>query len=40
MAQLEELHVNLRRVGRNDDEDIVLEVIDFVSGSCSPHTSP
>ena len=37
VAQLEELRVDLRRVGRDDDEGVVLEVMDFASGWCSPH---
>lgn len=36
IAELEELRADLRRGGREDDEDIVLEVLDFVTGWCSP----
>jgi hypothetical protein len=37
IARLEELRTRLRDGGREDDEDIVLEVLDFVTGWCSPH---
>jgi hypothetical protein len=36
-AQLEELRADLRRSGREDDEDVVLEVMDFLTGWSSPH---
>jgi hypothetical protein len=32
MGQLEALHSALRSTGTQEDEDIVLEVMDFVSG--------
>jgi hypothetical protein len=37
IAQLEELRADLRELGRGDDEDLVLEAMDFVTGWCSPH---
>jgi hypothetical protein len=37
LAQLEQLRADLRARGREDDEDVVLEVMDFVTGFCSPH---
>jgi hypothetical protein len=37
IARLEELRTNLRQRGREDDEDVVLEVLDFVTGWSSPH---
>ncbi len=37
MAQLERLRADLRGVDREQDDDLVLEVMDFVSGWCSPH---
>jgi hypothetical protein len=37
VAQLEELRSDLRTEGREDDEDVVLEILDFVTGWCSPH---
>ena len=33
---LERLRVELRGVGRDDEEDVVLEVMDFLVGWCSP----
>ncbi|HEX4214031.1 MAG TPA: hypothetical protein VIA06_12000 [Candidatus Dormibacteraeota bacterium] len=39
---LEELHAfvsRLRAAKRPEDEDVVLDVIDFVTGFCSPHMS-
>jgi hypothetical protein len=36
LEALEELRVELREGGREDLEDIVLEVMDFVTGWCSP----
>lgn len=37
LSELEELRAALRRDDREADEDIVLEVMDFVTGWCSPH---
>lgn len=37
LAELEALRGELRRQGRSDAEDVVLEVMDFVVGWCSPH---
>lgn len=37
IAQLEELRADLRRSGREEDEDVVLEVMDFITGWSSPH---
>jgi hypothetical protein len=36
ISQLEQLRAELRQRGREDDEDVVLEVLDFVTGWCSP----
>lgn len=37
LADLESLRSRLRAGGREADEDVVLEVMDFVVGFCSPH---
>jgi hypothetical protein len=37
LGQLESLRIELRGNGRSDEEDIVLDVMDFVSGWSSPH---
>ncbi len=37
MAQLQALREHLREAGREDDEDVVLEVMDFLAGWSSPH---
>jgi hypothetical protein len=36
IAQLEALRSDLREDGRDADDDVVLEVLDFVTGWCSP----
>ena len=35
--ELENLRRTLREENREDDEDVVLEVMDFLAGWCSPH---
>jgi hypothetical protein len=35
--QLEDLRADLRASGREDDEDVVLEVMDLLTGWSSPH---
>jgi hypothetical protein len=37
VAQLEDLRADLQANGREDDEDVVLEVMDFLTGWSSPH---
>jgi hypothetical protein len=37
IAQLEDLRTDLRTSGREHDEDVVLEVMDFLTGWSSPH---
>jgi len=37
LGELEELRRELRRRHRERDEDVVLDVMDFVSGWASPH---
>ena len=37
LEALEELRGELRESGPGDLEDVVLEVMDFVTGWCSPH---
>lgn len=37
IAQLEDLRADLRASGREHDEDVVLEVMDFLTGWSSPH---
>jgi HrpA-like RNA helicase len=37
LGQLEALRGELRRAGRTRDEEVVLEVMDFLVGWCSPH---
>jgi uncharacterized protein (DUF3084 family) len=34
---LDRLRLDLRRAGRETDEDAVMDVMDFVTGWCSPH---
>jgi Asp-tRNA(Asn)/Glu-tRNA(Gln) amidotransferase A subunit family amidase len=34
---LDELRLDLRRAGREADEDNVMDVMDFLVGWCSPH---
>ena len=36
IAQLEDLRADLRASGCEDDEDVVLEVMDFLTGWSSP----
>lgn len=36
-AQLDSLRAHLRQAGREDDEDTVLDVLDFLTGWSSPH---
>lgn len=38
LGQLESLRIELRGSGRGGEEDVVLDVMDFVSGWSSPHT--
>ncbi|MBA3866278.1 MAG: hypothetical protein H0X42_08020 [Solirubrobacterales bacterium] len=37
LGQLESLRIELRGGHREQDEDVVLEVMDFVTGWSSPH---
>lgn len=37
LGQLESLRIELRGNGRAAEEDVVLDVMDFVSGWSSPH---
>lgn len=37
LEELEELRAALRIQDRDDEEDIVLDVMDFLVGWCSPH---
>jgi hypothetical protein len=34
---LDQLRLDLRRAGREVDEDAVMDVMDFLTGWCSPH---
>jgi hypothetical protein len=34
--RLEAFHVQLADAGRDDDDDVVLEVLDFLTGWCNP----
>ena len=36
-AEMEELRSELRVRGREDEEDTVMEVMDYLVGWCSPH---
>jgi len=36
-AELERVREELRTAGREDTEDAVLDVMDFLTGWCSPH---
>lgn len=38
VAQFEDLRADLRASGREDDEEVVLEVMDFLTEWSSPHT--
>lgn len=38
LGQLESLRIELRGRGGGGEEDVVLDVMDFVSGWSSPHT--
>ena len=35
--ELEDFRIRLQQEGRDQDEDIVLDVMDFLVGWCSPH---
>jgi hypothetical protein len=37
VAKFEEVRQQLRRENREADEDAVMDVLDFLSGWCSPH---
>ncbi len=37
LAALENARQELRRAGRETDEDAVMDVMDFIVGWCSPH---
>jgi hypothetical protein len=37
VAELERYRIVLQRRGQDDEEDTVLEVLDFLEGWCSPH---
>lgn len=37
LRSFEELLMSFRASGRDTDEDVVLEVMDFITGYCSPH---
>lgn len=37
VAELERFRVVLQRDGRDSDEDLVLDLLDFITGFCSPH---
>ncbi len=37
VAELERFRAILQAEGRDTDEDVVLDVLDFVVGFCSPH---
>ena len=39
VGPLQALREHLRRAGRDEDEDVVLEVMDFLAGWSSPHTA-
>ena len=39
LAELEELRTYLQDQGRDADEDVVLEVMDFLTGWSAPHMS-
>ncbi|MCI0739356.1 MAG: hypothetical protein L0Y72_09955 [Gemmataceae bacterium] len=36
-AQFEQVRQELRKAAREDDEDAVMDVMDFLTGWCSPH---
>ena len=37
LEELERLRVTLQHEARDAEEDVVLEVMDFLTGWCSPH---
>jgi hypothetical protein len=37
LTECESLRKELRQEGKEDEEDIVLELMDFLTGYCSPH---
>lgn len=37
ITELEDWRPRLREAGREEAEDVVLEVLDFLTGFCSPH---
>jgi hypothetical protein len=37
LADLEDLRRELREARREDRDDVVLEVMDYVTGWCAPH---
>jgi hypothetical protein len=37
IARLEEFRKTLQQQGLEDEEDVVLQVMDFLVGFCSPH---
>jgi hypothetical protein len=37
IAELERFRIVLQDAGREADEDVVLEVLDFLHGWCAPH---
>ena len=39
LANMENLAFKLRETGREIEEDVVLDVMDFLIGWCSPHMS-
>jgi hypothetical protein len=36
-AEFEQVRQRLREAGREDEEDAVMDVMDFLTGWCSPH---
>jgi len=37
LSQFEQVRQELRKAAREEDEDAVMDVMDFLSGWCSPH---
>ncbi len=37
LKRFEQIRASLRESGREDDEDTIMDVMDMISGWCSPH---
>lgn len=37
LKQFEELHLDLMPAGKEKEDDIILDIMDYLAGWCSPH---